>query len=167
MAKDRSLKEYAAWIIGGMMALSFCANTAENMSASGTGKLATAGAATAAGGAAGYGCSKVGFKTCLGGGGGGGKDSGRKPTDDTTPATTPATTPPTAPPDTSPPDTAPPVTLIPHPNTPAPTPGTTPGGIILPPGVDLDRTGMDAGPATPDLRPCAIGGVGQIGMGQC
>jgi hypothetical protein len=26
---------------------------------------------------------------------------------------------------------------------------------------------MDAGPATPDLRPCAIGGVGQIGMGQC
>ena len=67
----------------------------------------------------------------------------------------------------APPDTAPPVTLIPHPNTPAPTPGTTPGGIILPPGVDLDRTGMDAGPATPDLRPCAIGGVGQIGMGQC
>lgn len=165
MAKDRSWKEYAAWIIGGMALLSYCGNTIDNMSATGKGTIVAGTGAAAAGGAAGYGCSKVGLKTCLGGGGGGGGGD-RKPaaTEDTTPATTPPTAPPdTAPPATTPP-TAPPVTLIPRP--PTPTPNTTPGGLHLPDGVTLDRTGMDTGPGV-DLAPCIVGGVGQIGMSQC
>ena len=48
MAKDRSWKEYAAWIIGGMALLSHCGNTVENMSASGKGTV-VAGAGAAAG----------------------------------------------------------------------------------------------------------------------
>lgn len=158
MAKDRSWKEYAAWIVGGMALLSWCGGTIDNMSATGKGTVVAGAGAAAAGGAAGYGCSKVGLKTCLGGGGGGG--GSKKPaTEDTTPATTPQT----APPATTPP-TAPPVTLIPRP--PTPTPNTTPGGLHLPDGVTLDRTGMDAGPGI-DLTPCIVGGVGQIGMSQC
>lgn len=162
-SKDRSWKDYAVLGVFAMIGLSMCGNAAENMSAGGTAKAATVGAATAAGAAGAYGCSKVGVKTCLGGGGGGGGGSKKADKEEPTAATQPE-----APPATNPPTPEPEPEPTPAPS---PTPGTTPGGIILPPGVDLDRAPNMELPAETGIKPCAptagLGGIQIQAMGEC
>ena len=171
---QRSRTETAMVCAALLVGLSMCGNTAKSMSAGSTAKVATVGGVTAAGAAAGYGCSKVGVKTCRGGGGGGGGDKGKakekeEPTAQTSP---PVTNPPAPEPGPAP--------------TPAPAPdkggvpvngGTTPGGIIVPNsafsgvvpdfGKSLGEAPMNTGLGQAGGQPCISVGLGGVAMSEC
>lgn len=174
---QKTWKDYIGMGALMVVGLSMCDQTVQNASAGGTAKTAVVGAATAGGAAAGYGCSKVGVKTCLGGGGGGGggdkgKAKEKEKEQPTAQASPPVTNPPAPEPEPAPaPTPAPDEGGVPVNN------GTTPGGIIVPNsafsgvvpdfGKSLGETPMDTGLGQGLGKPCISVGLGGVAMSEC